>query len=95
MSLKGLITVKDIQKSSDHPYACKDDKGRLCAGAAVGVGEGTEERVELLANAHVDVIVVDTAHGHAQGVIRSRDMGQKKFSTYRSDWWQYRHSGCC
>ena len=68
-ALKGLITVKDIQKSSDHPYACKDDKGRLCAGAAVGVGEGTEERVELLANAHVDVIVVDTAHGHSQGVL--------------------------
>jgi IMP dehydrogenase len=68
-ALKGLITVKDIQKSSDHPYASKDDKGRLCAGAAVGVGEGTEERVELLAEAHVDVIVVDTAHGHAQGVL--------------------------
>jgi len=67
--LKGLITVKDIQKSSDHPFACKDDKGRLCVGAAVGVGEGTEERVELLANANVDVIVVDTAHGHAQGVL--------------------------
>jgi IMP dehydrogenase/GMP reductase len=62
-ALKGLITVKDIQKSSDHPYACKDDKGRLCAGAAVGVGEGTEERVELLANAGVDVIVVDTHPG--------------------------------
>ncbi len=68
-ALKGLITVKDIQKSSDHPFACKDDKGRLCAGAAVGVGEGTEERVELLAHANVDVIVVDTAHGHAQGVL--------------------------
>jgi IMP dehydrogenase len=68
-ALKGLITVKDIQKSTDHPYACKDDKGRLCAGAAVGVGDGTEERVELLVNAGVDVIVVDTAHGHAQGVL--------------------------
>ncbi len=67
--LKGLITVKDIQKSSDHPYACKDSKGRLRAGAAVGVGEGTDERVAALAEAGVDVIVVDTAHGHSQGVL--------------------------
>lgn len=68
-TLKGLITVKDIQKSSDHPNANKDDKGRLRAGAAVGVGEGTEERVAALADAGVDVIVVDTAHGHSQGVL--------------------------
>jgi IMP dehydrogenase len=67
--LRGLITVKDIQKSSEHPLACKDENGRLRAGAAVGVGEGTEERVELLAEAGVDVIVVDTAHGHSQGVL--------------------------
>ncbi|OAM52774.1 IMP dehydrogenase [Methylovorus sp. MM2] len=67
--LKGLITVKDIQKSSDHPSACKDSKGRLRVGAAVGVGEGTEERVAALAEAGVDVIVVDTAHGHSQGVL--------------------------
>jgi IMP dehydrogenase len=67
--LKGLITVKDIQKSSDHPLACKDDKGRLRVGAAVGVGDGTEERVAALAEAGVDVIVVDTAHGHSQGVL--------------------------
>ena len=67
--LRGLITVKDIQKSSEHPYACKDALGRLRVGAAVGVGEGTEERVELLAGAGVDVIVVDTAHGHSQGVL--------------------------
>ncbi|HWT28508.1 MAG TPA: IMP dehydrogenase [Methylophilaceae bacterium] len=67
--LKGLITVKDIQKSSDHPLACKDEKGRLRVGAAVGVGEGTEERVAALAEAGVDVIVVDTAHGHSQGVL--------------------------
>ena len=67
--LKGLITVKDIQKSSDHPLACKDAKGRLRVGAAVGVGEGTEERVAALAEAGVDVIVVDTAHGHSQGVL--------------------------
>ena len=68
-TLKGLITVKDIQKSTDHPNACKDAQGRLRAGAAVGVGEGTEDRVTALAEAGVDVIVVDTAHGHSQGVL--------------------------
>ncbi|MCE5182505.1 MAG: IMP dehydrogenase [Betaproteobacteria bacterium] len=67
--LRGLITVKDIQKSTEHPLACKDSQGRLRVGAAVGVGEGTEERVALLAEAGVDVIVVDTAHGHSQGVL--------------------------
>ncbi len=67
--LKGLITVKDILKSSEHPDACKDHLGRLRVGGAVGVGEGTEERVELLLEAGVDVIVVDTAHGHAEGVL--------------------------
>lgn len=68
-TLKGLITVKDIQKSTDHPLACKDAQGRLRVGAAVGVGEGTEERVAALSEAGVDVIVVDTAHGHSQGVL--------------------------
>jgi IMP dehydrogenase len=68
-NLKGLITVKDIQKSSDHPLACKDSKGRLRVGAAVGVGEGTEDRVAALVEAGVDAIVVDTAHGHSQGVL--------------------------
>ncbi len=67
--LRGLITVKDILKSSEHPNACKDQFGRLRVGAAVGVGEGTEERVEALVESGVDVIVVDTAHGHAQGVL--------------------------
>ena len=67
--LSGLITVKDILKSTEHPYACKDLQGRLQVGAAVGVGEGTEERVAALIDAGVDVIVVDTAHGHAQGVL--------------------------
>jgi len=67
--LKGLITVKDIQKSSDHPYASKDSKERLIVGAAVGVGADTENRVDLLVDAGVDVIVVDTAHGHSQGVL--------------------------
>ena len=67
--LKGLITVKDILKSSEHPNASKDQHGRLRVGAAVGVGAGTEERVEALVEAGVDVVVVDTAHGHAQGVL--------------------------
>ncbi len=67
--LKGLITVKDIQKSSDYPLACKDSKGRLCVGAAVGVGDGTDERIAALVEAGVDAIVVDTAHGHSQGVL--------------------------
>ena len=67
--LKGLITVKDIQKSTEYPRSAKDPKGRLLAGAAVGVGHGTEERVEQLVEAGVDVIIVDTAHGHSQGVL--------------------------
>jgi len=77
--LCGLITVKDIQKSTEHPNACKDALGRLRAGAAVGVGEGTEERVELLAAAGVDVIVVDTAHGHSQGVMDRVQWVKKNF----------------
>jgi IMP dehydrogenase len=67
--LRGLITVKDIQKAKDYPNACKDEQERLRVGAAVGTGDGTEERVAALVNAGVDVIVVDTAHGHSQGVI--------------------------
>jgi IMP dehydrogenase len=67
--LKGLITAKDILKSSEHPNASKDQHGRLRVGAAVGVGEGTEEHVAALVEAGVDVLVVDTAHGHAQGVL--------------------------
>ncbi len=67
--LRGMITVKDIQKSRDYPQACKDEQERLRVGAAVGTGAGTEERVEVLAAAGVDVIVVDTAHGHSQGVL--------------------------
>ena len=67
--LKGLVTVKDIQKSSEYPHSAKDSSGRLLVGAAVGVGKGTEERVEKLVAAGIDVIVVDTAHGHSQGVL--------------------------
>ena len=67
--LKGLITVKDITKQTSFPNAARDAHGKLRVGAAVGVGEGTEERVEALVQAGVDVIVVDTAHGHSKGVI--------------------------
>ena len=77
--LRGLMTVKDILKSSEHPNACKDQLGRLRVGAAVGVGEGTEERVEALVEAGVDVIVVDTAHGHAQGVLDRVKWVKKNF----------------
>ncbi|PWV63442.1 inosine-5'-monophosphate dehydrogenase [Plasticicumulans acidivorans] len=67
--LRGMITVKDIQKSSDFPRACKDEHGRLRVGAAVGTGAGTDERVAALVAAGVDVVVVDTAHGHSRGVL--------------------------
>ncbi|MDO9107104.1 MAG: IMP dehydrogenase [Methylovulum sp.] len=67
--LCGMITVKDIQKAKDYPQACKDDQERLRVGAAVGTGHGTEERVAALVAAGVDVIIVDTAHGHSQGVL--------------------------
>lgn len=67
--LRGLITVKDIQKAKENPYACKDDAEQLRVGAAVGVGEGTDERIEALIEAGADVLVVDTAHGHSQGVL--------------------------
>ena len=68
-TLRGMITVKDIQKSTDFPNACKDEQGRLRAGAAVGTGGDTEERIEALVQSGVDVLIVDTAHGHSQGVI--------------------------
>lgn len=77
--LCGLITVKDILKSTEHPSACKDELGRLRVGAAVGVGEGTEERVSLLVEAGVDVLVVDTAHGHSQGVLSRVQWVKKNF----------------
>jgi len=67
--LKGLITVKDIQKARDNPNACKDDRERLRVGAAVGVGGDTEQRIAALVDAGVDVLVIDTAHGHSNGVI--------------------------
>jgi IMP dehydrogenase len=77
--LRGLITVKDIIKTTEHPFASKDASGRLCVGAAIGVGAGTEERAALLAEAGVDVIVVDTAHGHSQGVLERVQWVKKNF----------------
>ena len=77
--LKGLITVKDIQKSTDHPDACKDENGHLRVGAAVGTGADTEERAALLAEAGVDIIVVDTAHGHSEGVIATVSRIKKQY----------------
>jgi len=67
--LRGMITVKDIQKSTDYPSACKDDQGRLRVGAAVGTGPDNDQRIAALVDADIDVIVVDTAHGHSQGVL--------------------------
>ncbi len=77
--LRGLITVKDMMKSTEHPMAAKDELGRLRVGAAIGVGAGTEERAELLAEAGVDLIVVDTAHGHSQGVLDRVKWVKKNF----------------
>ena len=77
--LRGLMTVKDITKQTSFPNAARDAHGKLRAGAAVGVGEGTEERVELLVRAGVDVLVVDTAHGHSAGVIERVRWVKKNF----------------
>ncbi len=77
--LRGMITVKDIQKSTDYPLACKDTNASLRVGAAVGTGADTDERVEALVNAGVDVLVVDTAHGHSQGVLDRVKWVKKKY----------------
>ncbi|MFH1605209.1 MAG: IMP dehydrogenase [Pseudomonadota bacterium] len=77
--LRGLVTVKDILKATEHPLASKDEQGKLRVGAAVGVGQGTEERIEHLIEAGADVIVVDSAHGHAQGVLDRVSWVKKSF----------------
>lgn len=77
----GLITVKDIEKARNYPNACKDEKGRLRVGAAVGVGDAGVERAAALFDAEVDVIVVDTAHGHSEGVLKTVDR-VRKLSNY-------------
>ena len=80
-NLKGLITIKDIEKMESHPYACKDYLGRLRVGAAVGVGKDLEDRTRALIEAGVDVIVVDSAHGHSRGVIEAVKWIRKEFPT--------------
>jgi IMP dehydrogenase len=77
--LKGLITVTDIDKAEQYPYACKDDQGRLIVGASVSVGEGTDERIAALVHANVDVLVVDTAHGHSMNVLNRVKWIKKNF----------------
>jgi len=77
--LRGLITVKDIFKEKENPLACKDPSGQLRVGAAVGVGDGTDERVDALVKAGVDVIVVDTAHGHSDGVLNRVKLIKQKY----------------
>lgn len=77
--LRGMITVKDIQKAKDHPHACKDEQGRLRVGAAVGTGEGGMTRITKLVEAEVDFVVIDTAHGHSQGVIDMVSWARKEF----------------
>jgi IMP dehydrogenase len=77
--LEGLITIKDIEKIRKYPHSCKDGLGRLRVGAAVGVGAETEERIDRLIDANVDVVVVDTAHGHSEGVIRTVRSIKKRY----------------
>jgi IMP dehydrogenase len=92
--LRGLITVKDIQKARDNPNACKDDRERLRVGAAVGVAGDTEQRIAALVEAGVDALVVDTAHGHSSGVHRARALGAQDFPEDRPDRRQHRHRRC-
>ncbi|MDP2809653.1 MAG: IMP dehydrogenase [Rhodocyclaceae bacterium] len=77
--LRGLMTVKDILKATEYPNAAKDAHGSLLVGAAIGVGAGTEERATLLVEAGVDVLIVDTAHGHSQGVLKRVEWVKKNF----------------
>ncbi len=79
-NLKGLITIKDIEKRKKYPISCKDKLGRLMVGAAIGTGGDTIHRAELLINAGVDVLVIDTAHGHSKAVITTLKAIKKKFS---------------
>ncbi len=78
-NLKGMITVKDIMKKIQYPNACKDDRGRLCVGAAVGVSGEMEKRAELLVKAGVDVLVIDSSHGHSSGVLKAVESLKKRF----------------
>lgn len=77
--LKGMITVKDIMKRIQYPSACKDERGRLRVSAAVGAGQDLEERAEALVNAGVDILTVDSSHGHSEGVLNAVALVKKKF----------------
>src|SRR5690606_37635604 len=79
--LKGLITFKDIQKKRRYPNACKDEHGRLRVGAAVGVTADVVERVGLLLKAEVDFVIVDTAHGHSEGVLKTVERVKSEFAS--------------
>ena len=81
-NLTGLITVKDIQKNEDYPNACKDKNGRLRVGAAIGVSSDFIDRAKALSNVDVDVVVIDTAHGHSKSVIKSIKLLKKKFHNF-------------
>ena len=77
--LRGLITIKDIEKSRRYPFACKDELGRLRVGAAIGVSADLDERVELLVKAGVDVVTLDSAHGHSRGVLEAAKLLRKRY----------------
>lgn len=77
--MRGMITLKDFEKAANKPNACKDDQGRLRVGAAVGVGAGTEERIAALVDAGVDVVLIDTSHGHSEGVLERVRQTRKQY----------------
>ena len=77
--MRGMITLKDFEKAANKPNACKDDQGRLPVGAAVGVGAGTEERIAALVDAGVDVVLIDTSHGHSEGVLERVRQTRKQY----------------
>ncbi|MCH8492602.1 MAG: IMP dehydrogenase [Idiomarina sp.] len=77
--MRGMITLKDFEKAANKPNACKDDQGRLRVGAAVGVGAGTEERIAALVDAGVDVVLIDTSHGHSEGVLERVRATRKEY----------------
>lgn len=81
--LLGMITVKDFQKAERKPNACKDEQGRLRVGAAVGAGAGNEERVDALVAAGIDVLLIDSSHGHSEGVLQRIRETRKNTQTYR------------
>ena len=93
--LRGLVTVKDIQKSTDHPNAAKDSQERLLVAAAVGVGGDTEDRVSALVDSNVDVIIVDTAHGHTRGVLDRIRWVKTQFPGCAGHWRQCHNGGRC